>query len=56
MFEKLEVPLEVSKLEGPARCLTFLGIEFDAASMQLRFPRDKLEKLKHQLKWASFRR
>ena len=56
MFEKLGVPMEVSKLEGPARCLVFLGIEFDTASMQLRLPIDKLEKLKRQLKWASFRR
>ena len=28
-FEKLGVPLESSKLEGPSTCLTFLGIEVD---------------------------
>jgi len=42
-FERLGVPLEISKLEGPTRCLTFLGIEIDTASMQLRLPRDKLD-------------
>ena len=46
---------EVSKLVGPARCLMFLRIEVDTASMQLRLPRDKLEKLESQLKWASVR-
>ena len=29
-FKALGVPLETSKLEGPATCLTFLGIEFDS--------------------------
>jgi len=50
MFKKFWVLSEVSKLEGSARCLMFLRIEVDTASMQLRLPRDKLEKLKSQFK------
>ena len=49
------MPLEVSKLEGPVKCLTFLGIEVDTAALQLRLPKDKLDDLKRQLKWATFR-
>ena len=32
VFSSLGVPLEVSKLEGPTTCLTFLGIEVDTAA------------------------
>jgi len=42
----LGVPLELSKLEGPSTCLTFLGIEVDTIALQLRLPADKLLKLK----------
>ena len=56
-FQTLGVPLEFSKLEGPETCLTFLGIEVDTSALQLHLPRDKLDKLKWQLRWAiSFRR
>ena len=33
-FERLQVPIEQSKLEGPATCLTFLGIEIDTEHLQ----------------------
>ena len=33
VFSSLGVPLEVSKLEGPATCLTFLGIEVDTVAL-----------------------
>ena len=36
------VPIEESKLEGPASALTFLGIEIDSLAMELRLPADKL--------------
>ena len=42
---KLGVPLEPSKLEGPATQLTFLGIEVGTISHQLRLPQDKLRRL-----------
>ena len=48
-FERLGVPLEPSKLEGPSTCLSFLGIEVDTENLQLRLPSDKLDKLKSEL-------
>ena len=48
-FNDLQVPLEPSKLEGPATCLTFLGIEVDTALLQLRLPEAKLSRLKAEL-------
>ena len=41
-FSKLGVPLEPSKLEGPATCLSFLGIEVDSETLQLCLPSEKL--------------
>ena len=49
VFSHLGVPLEPDKLEGPATCLTFLGIEVDTITLQIRLPRDKLDRLKEQL-------
>ena len=46
LFSELGVPLEQSKLEGPSQSLTFLGIEIDTVSCQLRLPREKLLRLK----------
>ena len=51
-FKALGVPLETSKLEGPATCLTFLGIEFDTVSLQIRLPSQKLFNLKSELSQA----
>ena len=48
-FEELKVPIEQSKLEGPSTCLSFLGIEIDTESMQLRLPSSKLSYLKVML-------
>ncbi len=42
MFERLDVPVALDKLEGPATVLTFLGIETDTVAMQLRLPHEKL--------------
>ena len=55
-FTSLGVPLEPSKLEGPANCLTFLGIEMNTATLQLRLPRDKLQRLKEALAIAESKR
>ena len=49
VFRNLDIPIEVSKLEGPSTCLTFLGIEVDTVSFQLRLPKDKLASLKDSL-------
>ena len=45
-WEELGIPLEPSKLEGPATCMTFLGIEVDTVALQLRLPMEKLSHLK----------
>ena len=45
-WEEPGIPLEPSKLEGPATCMTFLGIEVDTVALQLRLPMEKLSHLK----------
>ena len=56
MFGKLNIPIEGSKLERPSPCLTFLGIEVDTVSLQLRLPSDKLANLKDSLNGSIQRR
>lgn len=41
----LGVPLAAHKQEGPASCLTFLGIEIDSVERTLRLPEAKLQRL-----------
>ena len=48
-FSELGVPLEPSKLEGPAQCLIFLGIEVDTVALQLRLPQAKIQQLREKL-------
>ena len=55
-FSKLGVPLEPSKLEGPATCLSFLGIEVDLETLQIRLPSERLHRLKEQLAEAVFKK
>ena len=38
VFRNLDIPIEVSKLEGPSTCLTFLGIEVDTVSFSATPP------------------
>lgn len=42
MCDELGVPIAKQKTEGPAKCLSFLGIELDAATMEVRLPPGKL--------------
>ena len=49
IFSELGVPLEPSKLEGPAQCLVFLGIEVDTVALQLRLPQAKMQQLREKL-------
>ena len=45
--------MAMEKLEGPAQVITFLGIELDSATMQIRHPRAKLLWLQAELgKWS----
>ncbi|KAL9961224.1 hypothetical protein ACROYT_G030129 [Oculina patagonica] len=41
LCKKLGLPLHPDKLEGPATCLTILGIELDSEKLQARLPSDK---------------
>ena len=43
--EQLGMVLAEEKSEGPAPCLTVLGIEIDSKAMELRLPPDKLQRL-----------
>ena len=46
IFRKLDIPMALEKLEGPALKLPFLGIELDTRSLTLRLPPGKLCELK----------
>ncbi|KAM4023858.1 uncharacterized protein ACNLHF_024804 [Anomaloglossus baeobatrachus] len=45
LMQRFGVPLSSEKTVGPARCLTFLGIELDSVQMVFRLPPDKISKL-----------
>ena len=45
----LDIPLAVTKSEGPTTCLTFLVIEVDTEKMELRLPAEKLHRLQSLL-------
>ena len=53
-FERLGIPLEPAKLEGPTTCLTFLGIEVDTVALQLRLPGPKLSEVRRCLRQCAF--
>lgn len=55
-FQHLGVPLELSKLEGPSTCLTFLGIEVDTEALLLRLPNEKLLRVKQELSHCLLRK
>ncbi len=42
-------PLEEDKCQGPAQAITFLGIELDTLSMEIRLPQEKLDRLRKLL-------
>ena len=48
--DALGVPVAVDKCEGPAVCLTFLGIEIDSIAMEIRLPAEKLQALRVTLR------
>ena len=43
---KLGVPIAPEKCEGPATCITYLGIEVDSETMELRLPLEKLQRVR----------
>ena len=46
LCERLGVPIAEKKLQRPTTSLSFLGIELDTVSMELRLPQEKLHHLK----------
>ena len=46
VFESLQVKVSPEKVEGPATCITFLGIEIDTNQMVICLPYQKLQSLK----------
>ncbi|KAM4026879.1 uncharacterized protein ACNLHF_022756 [Anomaloglossus baeobatrachus] len=42
LMQRFGIPLSSEKTVGPARCLTFLGIELDSVQMVFRLPPDKI--------------
>lgn len=46
---QLEVPLASEKMEGPASCITFLGLTLDSEQLELRVPEEKLVRLRQEL-------
>lgn len=49
VFNSLGVPLAEDKTVGPATTLTYLGIELDSVSMELRLPAEKHKNLLREL-------
>ena len=47
--KRLGIPLAADKCEGPATCLTFLGIEIDSREMELRLPAEKMQRLRQDI-------
>ena len=45
VFQRLGVPLNADKCEGPSTVLVFLGIELDSVNQTARLPRYKLDRL-----------
>jgi len=48
--QRLGMPLDESKEEGPSEVLTFLGIEIDSVRREIRLPQEKLGELRSTLK------
>ena len=58
LADRLGLPVEPSKVEGPATTLTFLGVEIDTVNGELRLPKEKLLRLKGVVceLWSSSRK
>ncbi len=54
--QRLGMPLDESKEEGPSEVLTFLGMEIDTVKMEVRLPREKLTELRALLaRWRGMK-
>ena len=48
--QRLGMPLDENKEEGPSEVLTFLGLEIDSVRMEVRLPQEKLSEMRALLK------
>ena len=48
--QRLGMPLDEKKEEGPSEVLTFLGLEIDTVKMEVRLPQEKLKEMRSTLK------
>ena len=56
LCRRLGIPISVHKTEGPSVVLIFLGVELDTQKMEVRLPREKLWRLKREIrKWQDRR-
>ena len=44
--DKLGIPLNDKKTEGPCSCLQYLGIELDTIAMEARLPKEKMDRIR----------
>ena len=50
---ELGVTVALQKCVGPAVCIIFLGIELDSEKLEMRLPKDKLDRLRETFKqWS----
>lgn len=57
VFDRLELPVAIEKLEGPTSRLTFLGIQLNSVGMEVCLPPSKLSELMELLQsWLGKRR
>ncbi|KAL5515947.1 hypothetical protein EMCRGX_G001197 [Ephydatia muelleri] len=55
--EAMGIPVATEKCEGPATCITFLGIVLDSSLQQLRLPPEKLQDISSLIKsWLGKRK
>ena len=47
--DRVGLPVEPEKDEGPTTTLSFIGIELDSIALEIRLPRDKLQRLRETL-------
>ena len=48
--ERVGFPVEPEKSEGPATTISFLGVELDSRMLEIRLPKEKLDRLRAELK------
>jgi hypothetical protein len=56
MSYDIGIPMKVDKTVYPTERLTFLGLDIDTFTMELRLPEDKLIKLREKLTYFKTRK